>query len=1000
MSTNVKGLERALLLLFIASGFAGLIYQAIWSHYLGLTLGHAAYAQTLVLAIFMGGMALGAWLVSRTGVRWTRLIFAYAIVEILVGLAGIAFHPAFLAYTDFSQSVVYPALESGGAVRAWQWGTAALLIAPQSILLGMTFPLMSGGFLRVAPKEDGEILGGLYFTNSIGAAFGALFATFVLLPRVGMPGAVFTAGVINLAVGVLAWRVSRRADVLESRPIVAVPPASAEGGDQRLRKMMLTAALVTGASSFVYEISWVRMLNQVLGTTLHSFELMLSAFILGLAFGGLWVRRRSARIADPVRYVGYAQVFMGIAALLSIFVFSESFRWVGFLVESLPKTEAGYSWFMLASGAISLGVMFPAAFFAGMTLPLLTMALLRNRAGEESIGRIYAANTLGAILGVAIAIHILIPLVGLRLALVTAAAVDILLGVVLLRLYTTQGWSKQAWFATVAGLLVTISILSMGQIDPRRLASGVFRHGNAQLDDDVEVHYMRDGKTASVSFITRDTVGVIATNGKPDASIQLLRDGVPTGDEITMAMLGVLPLAVHPSPDEVAVIGWGSGMTTHLLLGSEAVKSVETVEIERAMYDGARHFGSRVARAYLDPRSSVQFDDARTYFSSGRRSYDVIISEPSNPWVSGVASLFTSEFYGFLRQHLKPGGVVVQWVQGYELDDPLLATMVAALLENFEYVDAYSTNGSDLIFVLSDTPVSAPSMRSFSSGDLAAELARVGLTGDGDFIVRRIGDRTMLDAYARLYNAPAHTDFLPLVSLNAPRARFVGSSAQGIDNLVRAGMPVLEVTAGRIPVSLAEGVTRANDQSGANDHLKARLVHELLSGGSSTELKSVESVLYDYVAELKALSGSRVSGQDLDKWLQAASVVADFSISYLPAEDQGPMWLSPEWIRQEDQGPEVAAVLAAFRAAALRDGSAMRRDGLAALELIGQGRPAALREQLLTIAVLGAILEGDIEGGEQIERTHGRGVAAGGTYGFVRGYLLAWIDTKRAQSEQ
>src|SRR5690606_14801118 len=160
--------------------------------------------------------------VSKRGVRWRRLIAAYAVVEVVIGLAGLAFHPVFLAYTGLSQDTVYPALESAAAVRAWQWGSAALLIAPQSVLLGMTFPLMSGGYLRIAPRAGGEILGGLYFSNSIGAAFGALFATFVLLPGIGMPGAVAFAGAVNLVVGILAWRVSRRADAQPAeQPAVA-----------------------------------------------------------------------------------------------------------------------------------------------------------------------------------------------------------------------------------------------------------------------------------------------------------------------------------------------------------------------------------------------------------------------------------------------------------------------------------------------------------------------------------------------------------------------------------------------------------------------------------------------------------------------------------------------------------------------------------------------------------------------------------------------------------
>src|SRR5690606_21718476 len=584
MTGRQLGLERALLALFVASGFAGLIYQAIWSHYLGLSLGHAAYAQTLVLAIFMGGMALGAWLVSRRGARWRRLILAYAAVEILIGLAGLAFHPLFLAYTGFSQDTVYPALESVTAVRPWQWGSAALLIAPQSILLGMTFPLMSGGYLRVAPMADGEILGGLYFTNSLGAAFGALFATFVLLPWVGMPGAVATAGAVNLAVGLLAWRVSRRADAQPPGPTAAAPaPAQDEPAADPARagfyRMMLLAALLTGATSFVYEIGWVRMLNQSLGTTVHSFELMLAAFILGLAFGGLWVRRRSRAVQDPASYAGHAQVFKGLMALLSIPVFAQSFQWVGFLVNNLPRTETGYAMFRLGSGGIALAVMFPAAFFAGMTLPLFTMALLRKGAGEASIGRIYAANTLGAILGVVLAVHVLIPMLGLRLAVTLAALADLALGFWLLRLAVSAALpAKRLGVLALAAVAVFLVSMQLGKLDPRALASGVYRHGESRVDEGAQVHYLRDGKTATVAFFTMGASGVIATNGKPDAAIELNAQAAPTADEYTMAMAASLPLALHPYPVDIANIGWGSGMTTHILLGSSLPQRVDSIE--------------------------------------------------------------------------------------------------------------------------------------------------------------------------------------------------------------------------------------------------------------------------------------------------------------------------------------------------------------------------------------------------------------------------------------
>ena len=997
MGSRSLALERALLALFVASGFAGLIYQAIWSHYLGLSLGHAAYAQTLVLAIFMGGMAIGAWLVSRRGVGWKRLIAAYGVVEIAIGLAGLAFHPAFLTYTGFSQDIVYPALESVAMVRAWQWGTAALLIAPQSILLGMTFPLMSGGYLRVAPKADGEILGGLYFTNSIGAAFGALFATFVLLPWVGMPGAIVVAGAVNLAVGLLALAVSRRADAQPDRSSEA---ASAEAAtkaasvDPAFYRMVLLAALVTGASSFVYEIGWVRLLNQSLGTTVHSFELMLSAFILGLAFGGLWIRKHSQRIADAVGYAGYAQVWMGIAALVSIPVFSQSFRWVGALIGALPKTDAGYALYSLGSGGIALLVMFPAAFFAGMTLPLFTMALLRKGAGEASIGRVYAANTLGAILGVVLAVHVLIPGLGLRLAITLAALADIVLGVVLIRLFAHGYKARRLGFAVAASGVVVLVTLVFGQLDPRALASGVFRYGVAKLEDSVEVHFLRDGKTASVTFVSNGSIGIISTNGKPDASIELRHGAPPTADELTMAMAAALPLAMHPDPREVAIIGWGSGLTTHTILGSQAPQRVDSIEIERAMYAGAMNFGSRVVRAYEDPRSKVHFDDARTYFSTGQRRYDVIISEPSNPWVSGVAGLFTREFYGFLRGHLKPGGIGIQWLQSYELDDPLLATMVAALIAEFPHVDAYTTNGADLLFVVSEEPLPPLDYTRLEGGELGPELKRLGLTGLGDFKVRQVGSRATLAALVAIYGAVPHSDFYPVVSLNAPRSRFIGASVRSITNLTRAGLPVLELTGGRTPAAVSDAVAFNAEGIGARDHWNARFVRDALRDGNSKSLGQLEPAVASQVETLRTLSAGVVDEANLGQWLAAVAVASDFSIGYLPERDHVGLWIDPSWIDVSAQPEVVQSVMAAYAAVAARDGEGMRERALSALSRLGPDRPAGIREQMLVAAMLGAIAQGDLVAVESIERQHGSDIRPGNIYGFVRAYLLAWTDVR------
>lgn len=1002
MPMPVARLERALLLLFVASGFAGLVYQAIWSHYLGLILGHAAYAQTLVLAIFMGGMAAGAWLVSARGGRWSGLIRSYAIVELIIGATALVFHPLFVGYMELSQNTVLPALQNESAIRLWQWGSAALLIAPQSVLLGMTFPLMSGGYLRVSPQQDGEILGGLYFTNSIGAAAGALAATFLLLPWIGMPGAVMVAGVINLLVGLVAWRVA--ASVPDTVAAIATPPSgtvpqstpedsSTERRLGRFQALMLAGAAITGASSFVYEVGWIRLLNQALGTTVHSFELMLTAFILGLAFGGLWVRKRSRRMQDPVAAAGVAQVLMGLAALASLPVFAQSFQWVGWFMGIFPRNESGYYLFSLGSATVALLVMFPAAFFAGMTLPLFTMALLRRGYGEKSIGRIYAANTLGAIVGVVLAMHVLIPLLGLRLAVTLAALADVLLGLVLLRAFSAV-FRPKLYFGALASMLVVASLsLLFGAADPRSLASGVFRHGVFELAEGTDVQYLRDGKTATVAFYRQGSVGTIATNGKPDASIELSANGVPTDDEYTMVMAASLPLALHPAPERIAVIGWGSGLSTHTLLGSKVPKVVDTIEIEASMHAGAEGYGNRVLRAYIDGRSQLHIDDARTFFSTGKKKYDVIVSEPSNPWVSGVSSLFTRQFYRFLTKHLEKDGLLIQWMQTYELNDPLFYTMVAALIEEYPHVEAYLTNTSDVIFVASHAPIRDFDASKLQDPGLLPDLKRLGLESAPDHEVRRFANREVLAGLVELYGAPVHTDFHPTVALGAPKSRYKVETVKSVMNLMGVGMPVLEFTGGRNPVPVAANVHEVSPSMGAKDHANARRVRERLLGTGTAKGLEPE-VMKKLDALLSADTGKA-------EWLDAASVIADFSIGYLTAADLQGVWIQPAWVGERAKDPEIAAVLAAYEATAKRDAVAMYATGVAGLEAVPATAPALVRDHLLVIAMLGAIGQGKGELAVALERDQGASVRVSNEYYWLaRAYIPAWLQatgrTKKA----
>jgi len=557
-----------LLCVFVLSGFAGLIYQSVWSHYLGLLLGHAAYAQALVLAIFMGGMAAGAAWIARAGQRWPNLIRSYAIIEAIIGVLGLLFHSVFTSVLALGYDWLFPTLGAPWAVNLARWLLAAALILPQTVLLGMTFPLMSAGLIRRFPGRDGSALGGLYFSNSIGAAAGALVAAFALLPWIGLPGAIATAGKLNLVVAGLAWLLAR-----EPEPVAVATSLNSTQSTQpeptlrnnRLLQIVLLGTALSGAASFAYEIIWIRMLSMAVGSTLHAFELMLASFVAGIALGGLWVRKRADYDDAPLRLVGWMQVGMGMAALASLLVYANAFAWVGWLMQALSRTDSGYALYNLGTASIAMAIMVPAAFFAGTTLPLFTVILLRAGHGERAIGRVYAWNTIGAIVGVFASIHLLIPLLGLKLALCVAAVVDMGIGLFLLQ-RTAINKPK------IRGLMIASSLAALAlfiglrvQYDPLMLASGVFRHGNANNLKGGEVLFYRDGKTASVSTFQYRNSLTIATNGKPDAGVEL-GEGQRGSDEATMVLLAALPLALSDTPDNIAVIGFGSGMSTHNIL--------------------------------------------------------------------------------------------------------------------------------------------------------------------------------------------------------------------------------------------------------------------------------------------------------------------------------------------------------------------------------------------------------------------------------------------------
>ncbi len=943
--------RAAFYLLFTLSGFAGLIYESIWTHYLKLFLGHAAYAQSLVLVVFMGGMALGSAWCSRISLGLRNPLRAYALAEAIVGLCALGLHEVFVAITDWSYAWLLPGLGNEWLVLGTKLAIACLLILPQSILLGATFPLMSAGLVRAHPSASGESVSMLYFTNSLGAAVGVLASGFVLIEWAGLPGTLRTAGAINLALGAAVW--------LLARPMRS--PALAPRGAQENRNasLLLAVALFTGLASFIYEISWIRMLSLVLGASTHSFELMLSTFILGLALGGLAMRRRVDTVSSPERLLGWVQVVMGLLALLTLVVSDRSFQLMEYLMQGLARNEAGYLLFNLSGQAIAALVMLPATFCAGMTLPLITGALLRAGAGEGAIGRVYAANTLGAIAGVLFAVHIGLPVLGLKGAMVVGSLVDAVLGVYLLARYAPA--PRHAVLAALACAALFLPVALGFHLDVNKMTAGVFRHGDLESSREAKVLFEKDGKTATVHLMLYGSSTSIRTNGKSDGSINMTGEAESDRgtDEITMVLTAAVPLALKPDAKTAAVIGIGTGLTTHTLLQSLQIERVETVEIESAMAEASLGFRPRNGAAFADPRSSILIDDAKTFFSSRNRRYDIIISEPSNPWVSGVSSLFTREFYRRIRGHLNPRGVLVQWFQLYEIDASLLASVMRALGEEFPHYAIYAPSDHDLLILASEAPLPAAADAGiFSLPGMAKALSTVHLLTPGDLDARYLGSRATLEPLFASYGMRANSDYFPVLDLNAARHRFMEKSATDIVALLNAGVPVLDLLEPgfvRRPMNPQhqgaysfERIENARQAAYARDFLLRRPQTPL---GIPTQLQKDLEVVKLRLMECR-------EPREFDVWLHSLLRVAKLVNQALRPGEAGALWsriagascvpalrgFQREWIALfQAVGARDARAMAALSAALLESTPELHADG---------------REYLLMAGMAGAIAAG------------------------------------------
>jgi spermidine synthase len=701
------------LLLVFGSGYCSLIYQTVWLREFRLLFGSSTPATAAVLAVFMGGLGVGSLLFASASQRWKNPARAYGLFELIIALCA-ACSPFTLGFArdlyvsmggSFGLGIV-----RGTALRI---ALAIGVIAPAAICMGATLPAIArAGASAADPRRGGISL--LYMFNTAGAMTAVVLATFLLFERFGLRVSLWSACVLNAAIALAAITLARGRVCPSPAPAREAPVTGSSAGLST--GLICLVAGISGFLFFLMEIVWYRMLSALLGGSTYTFGVILSVALLGIAAGSGAYRAVARRVLHPVPLLGFVCAALALA-LIGPYALGDRLALLVNQFHSADSPAFGavvFGWY-LAAGIVVL----PASIVAGFQLPLLIalMGTGTREAGRDT-GWIYAANTAGSILGSLCGGFGLLPAFGApslwKYAAFTVVAVSVLVACASLQRAPDRKAARQ--WALLSALTVLLAVRMAFALGP----TAAWRHsgivtGRHRLDTSnpnavrAAVHkwnssviWEQDGWESAVANMDIDSFSFVV-NGKSDGSSR--------SDAGTQVMSGLIGAALTPNPRDVLVVGLGTGCTAGWIAALDEVRRVDVVELEEAVVRFAKDCTPANEHVLDNPKVHVHIGDAREYLITRGSSYDLIVSEPSNPYRAGVATLFSRECYRSVRSRLNKDGIFVQWMQGYETDMSAVISVLATLRSEFEHVEIWTTLLGDFVLVAGEqSPSISPSV--------------------------------------------------------------------------------------------------------------------------------------------------------------------------------------------------------------------------------------------------------------------------------------------------
>ncbi|MHA7629440.1 fused MFS/spermidine synthase [Corallococcus sp. M7] len=765
-------------LLFL-SGATALVYELVWSKYLGNVLGNSGQAHAVVLATFMGGLALGAFVFGRTADRVKNPLALYGVLELGVGLYALAF-PYVLGALEHLWLVLAPHVPEGLRVAPRLLVSSLSLVVP-TLLMGGTLPALVRHFAASLAGVRKE-LARLYAINSLGAAVGVYVAGTRLVPLVGLSASAQLAAAINVLLALAALALAR-----QHPPAVTVGAAAAAEDvayPRRAVRAALIGVMLSGFTSMLYQVTWIRLLSIVLGASTYAFTLILTAFILGIGLGSFWLMTRKEG-GDSLKLYGWTQVGLVLSLCLALPLYvrlPHLFRWSEWML-----TRAVETWpiFQGVTFMFCCAVLLVPTFIMGVAFPAAARVATAkvSEVGRE-LGGVYLWNTAGTLSGSVLGGLVLMPFWGMQGNFIAGAVANLVAAALAFHALSAPkdgAGAVPAWrtFAPVGVAAVLAAVVLGGMVGwPQRL-SAIASMRAYQKPPESYAKLVEETEKANITrFYADDTFATVMVGDVPRENLRFLRingktDASNGSDIETQVMLGQMGVLLHPRvPKNVLVVGAGSAVTAGSVL-THPVERLDMVEISPAVVDAARLFKADNRNAMEDPRTHVHIDDAKTFMALAPIRYDLIISEPSNPWVAGVAGLFTRDFFQLVDKHLTEDGVLVQWIHTYESNRELLRLVMRTLQDTFPHATTW-LGPDDLILVASRKPLSfdaAAVAARMALPEVKADLSRVGIQDMFTLLSKQVHTEAGWRTFAG--EGPLNTDDHNLLEYASPVAFFL-----------------------------------------------------------------------------------------------------------------------------------------------------------------------------------------------------------------------------------